>query len=65
MCGTGGAPDNPLTGDHITPLRQGGRSIAANVEILCRIHNSAKHNRRRDDERDERKFTTNTRGYGV
>lgn len=41
-CRTGGTPDNPLTGDHITPRAAGGRNVRANVQVLCRDCNSRK-----------------------
>jgi 5-methylcytosine-specific restriction protein A len=31
-----------LTGDHIVPLRAGGRNVRSNVQVLCRTHNSSK-----------------------
>lgn len=42
VCGHPGTPDNPLTGDHITPRRHGGRNERSNVQVLCRAHNSGK-----------------------
>lgn len=41
-CLTGGTPDNPLTGDHITPRRHGGRNVRGNVQVLCLRCNSRK-----------------------
>jgi len=40
-----GSPDNPLTGDHIMPLIQGGPCTPANVRVLCRRCNSKKGGR--------------------
>jgi hypothetical protein len=42
VCKHPGSPDNPLTGDHITPHRAGGRNVRSNVQVLCRLHNSSK-----------------------
>jgi 5-methylcytosine-specific restriction endonuclease McrA len=41
-CGTGGTPDNPLTGDHIVPRVLGGKDERANVAVRCRTCNSRK-----------------------
>jgi 5-methylcytosine-specific restriction endonuclease McrA len=41
-CGHPGSPDNPLTADHVLPRIAGGRSAPANLQTLCRRHNSAK-----------------------
>ena len=41
-CKTGGTPDNPLTGDHITPWLYGGRNVRSNVAVRCRACNSSK-----------------------
>lgn len=41
-CLTGGSPDNPLTGDHITPWRRGGRNERGNIQVLCKRCNSSK-----------------------
>jgi 5-methylcytosine-specific restriction protein A len=41
MCGS--AQD--LTGDHITPLSQGGQATLDNIVVLCRPCNSRKGNR--------------------
>ena len=40
-----GSPDNPLTGDHIIPLSQGGQSIRSNCVVRCRRCNSKRGNR--------------------
>jgi 5-methylcytosine-specific restriction enzyme A len=45
VCLHPGSPDNPLTGDHIQPLQTGGPCTPANVQVLCRRHNSAKGGR--------------------
>jgi hypothetical protein len=45
VCKHPGSPDNPLTGDHITPHRAGGRNVRSNVQVLCRRHNSSKGGR--------------------
>lgn len=42
VCRTGGTPDNPLTGDHITPWRDGGSNDRGNIMVLCRACNSSK-----------------------
>ncbi len=42
VCRTPDTPSNPLTADHIVPLVRGGRNERANVQVLCRAHNSAK-----------------------
>jgi 5-methylcytosine-specific restriction protein A len=42
VCKHPGSPDNPLTGDHITPHRAGGRNVRSNVQVLCRACNSRK-----------------------
>jgi 5-methylcytosine-specific restriction protein A len=42
VCKHPGSPDNPLTGDHITPHRLGGRNVRSNVQVLCRACNSRK-----------------------
>ena len=42
VCGHPGSPDNPLTGDHIVPLRHGGLNKRDNVAVLCRGCNSGK-----------------------
>jgi 5-methylcytosine-specific restriction protein A len=42
VCHSGGTLDNPLTGDHITPWRRGGRNERGNVQVLCKRCNSSK-----------------------
>lgn len=37
-CGT----DEDLTGDHITPISQGGRNVISNLQLLCRKCNGRK-----------------------
>lgn len=41
-CGHEGSPNNPLTGDHKTPLSAGGTHDPENIDVLCRYHNSVK-----------------------
>lgn len=41
LCLSEGSPGNPLTGDHILPLSQGGANTYDNVRILCRHCNSS------------------------
>lgn len=41
-CGHPGSPDNPLTGDHITPVERGGKNVRSNVAVRCRACNSSK-----------------------
>lgn len=42
VCGHPGSPDNPLTGDHVTPRAQGGAGSGDNIQVLCRRCNSRK-----------------------
>jgi 5-methylcytosine-specific restriction endonuclease McrA len=42
VCGHRGSPDNPLTGDHIRALADGGLSTPSNIQVLCLSHNSSK-----------------------
>ena len=42
VCGHPGDADNPLTGDHITPHRAGGKNVRSNVQVMCRRCNSRK-----------------------
>ena len=41
-CGTPGTASNPLTGDHITPHRAGGKNVRSNIQVLCMRCNSSK-----------------------
>ncbi|MFJ9423413.1 HNH endonuclease [Streptomyces sp. NPDC101249] len=40
FCGT----DKDLTGDHITPLKEGGTNTLDNVRVLCRSCNTRREN---------------------
>lgn len=42
VCGTSGSPSNPLTVDHIVAKANGGKDELANLQVLCRAHNSSK-----------------------
>ena len=44
-CGTPGSRENPLCGDHATPLAKGGLSVRENVVVRCRRCNSRKGGR--------------------
>ena len=46
VCHAPGSPDNPLTGDHITPRKHGGANRGDNVQVMCRACNSDKGARR-------------------
>jgi len=45
VCFSPGTPANPLTGDHVVALANGGRNVRANVQVLCLACNSAKRDR--------------------
>lgn len=38
-CRHTGSRDNPLTGDHIIPLAQGGQNNLGNIAVRCRVCN--------------------------
>lgn len=44
LCGHRGSKDNPLTGDHVVPLRLGGKGP---LRVYCRSCNVARSNRAR------------------